>query len=351
MMTGTKIAELAQVRPSSSPVAAPTHRLLAVVAGGQELLLRPEFVRGVYQIPAQQLSAQMDHVGTPEGTIPLVSMANCMRQVFGFSGEDTASDRTVIVFRYRGESIALRVHSVSRPIEVEPRHLFQIPTIAHPIGAPSFLDSVALVEDKETQRHESIRLVVDPMVALGLRELTESLALQSRQILHPILREGRATTPTSVRSHTSDRGHTQMLAFSPNNPLPAEFFFRFCLPVSSIAEVLHSQSIKAFPSASTILSGYLMWRSQPVPVIDLAKAFGASTAHAKPVSHGRILIANLPGRRHVAVPTETDIQTMKTPQSCSVDYPAIAPFPHLGAFPDDSSLLVVPDLNRILNRP
>ncbi len=335
------------------------HRLLVVIAGGEEFLLRPEFIRGVYTIPVECMTSDLSSVPTPEGMIPAVSLAKRMASELGFCPRNEETERTVIVFQQDDRSVALRVHSVSRPIVVDHHDVFPLPelallelalsNVALSCDTTSCLDSVVVMHDKQTKAQKRIGLIVNPMIVLGFCDTAIPLSGSGlhKPTWNQLVREqGNETS----RPQKFGLANTQVLAFSPRTPLPAHLFFRFCLPMSIVAEVLLDEPYMPLPTASSILLGVLIWRSIPVPVIDLAKAFGASENETHQTQPGRILIAKLPGGRFVALPTESSIQVKRAPKSTSVRYPAIAGYPNLGAFPDGSDLLVLPDINRILRR-
>ncbi len=326
--------------------------MLAVNSGGEEILLRPENIQGVYQIPVESLADDLRYLPTPDGNIPTVSLAKRLASDLGFKPKHFGTERTAVVFRDGEHSVALRVDSISRPIELNSRDIFQPPALAHPTVGASFVDSLALVQNKATRKFDRIALLINPMVALGFCDNAEPL--------HEIIRkQNRVQAPheqivgdPAIRGRSKpklrlERGNAQLLAFSPRTPLPADLDFRFCLPMSVIAEVLLDQPLLQPPSASSILSGYLIWRSRPVPAIDLAMAFGAVDSGV-PTSSGRILIARIPGGGYFAILTEMNVRIFKTPKVSSIAFPSIDRFPHLGAYRDPSGLLVLPDLTAIV---
>lgn len=356
-MNISTIVKPSSIKQKSQPRAGVNYRLLAINSGGEEFLLRPEYIRGVYQLGLASLSSDLSNVLTPEGTIPSVSLAERLSNDFGFKPQNAGNERTVIVFRDQERSVALRVHSVSRPMDVDARQVFPLPAMAHPVGQESFLDSLALVSGKATNHFDRIAIVINPMVALGFWDKAAPLSAATLPESESVnnARDQHTGSPTT-RQHLISRlprdcGNAQVVAFVARTPLPSNVNFRFCLPMSAIAEVLLDQPISSLPSASSILSGYLLWRSRPVPVIDLAKAFGASEASDSfpTASKGRMLVVKVPGGNYVAIQTDMNIQTLKSPNVSRVDYPPIDGHPHLGAYPDTSGLLVLPDLSAILS--
>ena len=331
-----------------------SHRLLAVIAGGVEFLLRPEFLRNVYTIPADCMSSNLSYVPTPDGVLQTVSLAERMVSDMGFVTDNYASERTIIVFQRGSRMVALRVHSVSRPVEVKQQDLFPLPPLAHPRETVKFVDSI-VVHAQESDLQKQIGFVINPLVLLGFDD--NAITLSSRNVLGDnagsIAREQKCQIAqkrnNAVNPSPSQLANLQLLAFCPQTPLPSHLFFRFCLPMSAIAEARFDEPYTSLPTASSVLRGFLMWRSKPVPVIDLAKAFGASEDESCQPQPGRILIVVLPTGQLVALPAESGIQTKRAPKATSFNYPAIANYPHIGAFPDGSEVLVIPDLNRILN--
>ena len=342
-----------------------SHRLLAVIAGGAEFLLRPEFLRNVYTIPADSMSSNLSYVPTPDGVLQTVSLAERMASDMGFVADNYASERTIIVFQRGSRMVALRVHSVSRPVEVKQQDLFPLPPLAHPRETARFVDSI-VVHAQESDLQKQIGFVINPLVLLGFEENASTLCSRSvlanganEQFSQKTRHQSQSTQPSP-----SQLANLQLLAFCPQTPLPSHMFFRFCLPMSAIAEVRFDEPYTLLPTASSVLRGFLMWRSKPVPVIDLAKAFGASEDESCPPQPqpGRILIVVLPtgsgatcrahpnltlGGRQSQVSKQSERRRQRA--FFLLNYPAIANYPHIGAFPDGSEVLVLPDLNRILN--
>ena len=322
-------------------------RLLMVSAGGHEWALKPEQVRGVYQLTHAQNAAALKTVSTPEGELPVVSLARELANQLSMTVRANDSERALAVFRHRGQSIAIRLQAVSRPVELSPNQFFALPAMAHPHDDAGILDSLAMVQPESSDPSQALRLVVNPLALLGLQ--TEPGSSRSAN-----------TGPAQVTASPggtkpgrfAGRGHGQLLTFRPYGVEQTPTAFQFCLPLSAIAEVLTPQPIAKLPLHNPLLLGFLIWRSKPVPVVDLAAAFGVASCNEPTMDQqareSRLLIVRGLDGKHVAVPTLAQMQTIKTPEATAISFSALDQRPHLGVFATGSGRLVVPDLHRIL---
>lgn len=338
--TRTSFAVPAQGSRLSSPV---TRRLLAVTSGRHEWMLKPDSVRGVYQVPDSQASADLESVATPQGAVPVVSLAQVLVDQLGMRIQGSESERTFVVVHHRDESVALRLAAVSRPIELATDQFYPLPALAQAGDSRGILDSLAIVLLESSDPSQGIRLVIDPLAAAGLsveREPTTPAA-------------GVALANTNNGQAVQPRGRGQLLAFSPLTAAENPLDFEFCLPLSAVAEVLTRQPVARLPLKDPVLHGFLMWHSKPVPVLDLGFALGYPACDLDPRStgsrDGRILVVRGLDGHYIAIPVHMQIRNTTTPEAAAIRFPALDTFPHLGVFQTESGRLVVPDLQRILN--
>ena len=119
------------------------------------------------------------------------------------------------------------------------------------------------------------------------------------------------------------------------------------LSVAQVVEILEPLPIIPVPFAPSHVAGFVMWREQPLPVLQLSLSLGVVDA----VTTSRMMIVRQ-GREFLALLTSQAMKARRLPlphQPCptptGLDSAAI-----LGTFQSDSEVLVVPNLSR-LTRP
>jgi len=334
---------LSQIKPavkSTLSDAAEVRMLVNVTAGGHEFAIGTEHINGVYQMARSQMGKDLTVVETPEGELPVLSLADALSQELGMAVEGTENERALVVINYNGQVAAMRVGSVSRPIEVNDECFFGIPRVAHVNDTRNLVQSIAILDWENEDPSEAIRLVVDPLAVFGFRVATDEMLSQLR------------VTAEDANVGVNN-GKGQILAFSPENVARSEVEYVFCLPLSGVAEVISVYNAMEMPFKSSVFQGFIIWRNQPVPVVNLGESFG-QTAMAEGQQRGRIrarrlIIARASGGRYVGFYTQKQMHSMKTPTASPVEFKSLENAPYFGAFETEFGAMVVPDLSRILD--
>ena len=102
------------------------------------------------------------------------------------------------------------------------------------------------------------------------------------------------------------------------------------------------------PMSLPNLSGMVMWRDIPVPVVDLAGQFGLQRV-AEDQSASRLVVCHLGQGQHIAFYTQVQIKTLRIPDATQTDTAWLHGMPKLAAVESEYGVLVVPDLKLILN--
>ena len=245
----------------------------------------------------------------------------------------TANTLLIVRSPSRQKSLAIQVDSVSRPIVVDNEDFYSLPNCVYSNHQNEFVESLALTLS-ETDEVES-RLVINPLKPFGLDD-------QQAKIEKSVGRLAKA--PAVVNGSKG-----QMVVFAPAG-VGSDLDFQFCLPLPSVAEIIQMDEKSMMPLPMTLpkLTGIVMWREIPVPVIDLAGQFNLDRA-AGEESDCRLMVCNLGQGQHVAFYTQVQIKTLRTPDSTQTDVPWLHGVPKLAAVESEYGLLVVPDLKSILN--
>lgn len=273
---------LTQNRPglSAPPQATPTTRLVSVVAGGHELALVTDRVQGVFQLSPDHAGADLETVSTPSGEMPVVSLALALHRQLGAKVGDSSHERTLLAIRFQDETFAIRVQAVSRPILVEDRRFQKIPLIARPHDAFCLVSSLATINPLEEDPAQALRLVIDPVAALGARSPTPSSQLdegEASTFSHNFPRTSASAVGTKERAGRRGSGQ-QQLFFPEQATTEAEYVFG--LPIAMVAEVVTVPKIVELPIEAPHFEGYAMWRGAPIPVLKLGDVFFPRLASA-----------------------------------------------------------------------
>ena len=317
--------------------------LVIVVAGGHEFAIDTDHINGVYLLAKSQNHKDLMVAETPEGELPVLSLAEVLAEELGLVAEGTDTERSLIVINYKDQTAALRVSSVSRPVEMLPEHFFSLPRAAHATDDRNVVASIAMVDPGNEDPNEAVRLVIDPLALFGFRESNETTAQGTNDSLSQTI-----TEPTASQR----MGQDQILAFSPEFVSRHSLEYVFCLPLSGVAEVISVDRAMQIPFQSEAFQGFVLWRNQPVPVIDLGRAFGHQVGEEARRSLSRtrrLIIARASNGRYVGFYTQKQMHAMKVPDATTVELESLENKPSLGAFKTDFGVMVVPDLSRILD--
>ena len=331
---------------ASSEVALPQQALRQVsicTSGGFEFSLSTEFLAGVYQIPREQLADDLDIVDTPEGKMPVISAAKLFSDELGFELESYSSERDLVAIHADGNTVALRVENISRPVTLLENGWNAIPPVARPKDKEGIISAIATVNPEADHPNDALSVVVDPLVALGM-ETEQSAAATQAKPAPPAKRVANAIEPQR-------RGSGQLLAFVPENVPRQDLNFVFCLPLAAVAEVVTELEVFDSPLNTEVFNGFVLWRKFPIPVVNFGACFGLDKTGAEKRERNRgrrLVVARASGHRYIAFYTQTQMHSMNTPTSTPVEFPSVEGGPMLGSFKTEFGSMVIPDLDRIL---
>ena len=339
---------ISQIKPEinfSTAVTSASRSLITVVAGGHEFAIDTEYISGVYLLAKSQTGIELTVAETPEGELPVLSLAEVLADELGLVVEGTDTERSLVVINYNDQTAALRVKSVSRPLELSHDDFYGLPRIAHATDTNNLVATIAMVDPENEDPNEAIRLVVDPLAVFGFRESNEPTTLKPN---------GSPDTTNNNPTAKQRTGQDQILAFSPEFVSRNSLDYVFCLPLTGVAEVVSVYKAMKMPFKSSAFHGFVIWRNQPIPVINLGEAFGQETVSEsgrRSLSRARrLIVARASGGRYVGFYTQKQMHSMKIPDATPVELESLENKPSLGAFKTDFGVMSVPDLSRILDQ-
>ena len=320
-------------------------QFVTVVTGGYRFALPTTHLSGVYQVARQQMDRDMDMLSTPEGDLPVASLSTLLSLHLGIDLKPSEDERALVAIRSGDQVATIRVGQVSRPIDIARNNLHRLPNVAHPEDSNKLFSHIAALSPESEDPDEAMALVIDPLKALqfdgGSTEATEqpsSVAAATKANLTGVMPER--------------RGSGQLLAFVPEDVPRQQLNFVFCLPLASVAEVVTAHATMHSPIVNDKFGGYIMWRKIPVPIIKLGAAFGMNHTgdDKRQRQRGRrLVIARAGGHRYVGFYTQTQMHSMKAPDSKPTEFDELSQTPHLGAFKTEFGVMVIPDLDQLLD--
>ena len=303
-------------------------QLVTVVTGGYRFALPTTYLSGVYQVARQQMDKDMDVLSTPEGDLPVASLSTLLSLHLGIDLKPSEDERALVAIRSGNQVATIRVGQVSRPIDVARQNLHRLPNVAHPKDSNKLFSHIAAISPESEDPDKAMALVIDPLRALQFDAMSDGEAEDSSNAS-----AAKKTNLTGVMPER--RGSGQLLAFVPEDVPRQQLNFVFCLPLASVAEVVTAHATMHSPFTNDKFGGYIMWRKVPVPIIKLGAAFGMNQIgdDKRQRKRGRrLVIARAGGHRYVAFYTQTQMHSMKAPDSKPTEFEELSKTPHLGAF-------------------
>ena len=323
------------------------HQVVTCVTGGYRFALPTTHLSGVYQVTRQQLGKKMEVLSTPEGDLPVASLATLLSLHLGLDITPSDDERALVAIRFKNKVATIRVGQVSRPIDVAPSHWHSIPSVAQPKGTAELFSHITNISPDSDAPDEALTLVVDPLKALRFQDKntvsSDRPSLKSPAVTAPSI--AAQTTPTR-------RGSGHLISFVPEDVPRQALNFVFCLPLASVAAVVTSHPLMTSPVQNDLFSGYVLWRKIPVPVIKLGSAFKMENRgdEKRQNQRGRrLVIARGAGHRYLGFYTQTQMHSMKIPLASETQFDELNGYPHLGAFKTDLGAMVIPDIDRLLD--
>ena len=320
------------------------HQVVTCVTGGYRFALPTTHLSGVYQVSRQQLGKEMDVLSTPEGNLPVASLATLLSLHLGLNITPSDEERALVAIRSGNKVATIRVGQVSRPIDVSPSHWHRIPSVAQPQGTAELFSHITNIAPESDNPDEALALVVDPLKALRFAEASSAPEPAPAPTINPASISAK-TTPTR-------RGSDHLISFVPEDVPRQLANFVFCLPLASVAAVVTSHKLMTSPFQNNVFSGYVVWRKIPVPIIKLGPAFKMQIRDGEKRQNERgrrLVIARGSGHRYLGFYTQTQMHSMKIPLSSETEFDELKGSPHLGAFKTDLGGMVIPDIDRLLN--
>ena len=311
-------------------------KIVTVSTGNAHFGVDTKLIRNVVQIGDAVFSDNRQSIVMGDEKISVVSLKDFVDDGTddGITPEaDTSNTLLIVRSPSRQKSLAIRVDSVSRPIVVENESFYALPSCVYNDQQNEFVESLALTHSEANE--VELRLIINPLKPFGLDD-------QQAKIEKSVGRLAKA-----VPIANGSKG--QMVVFAPAG-VGSDLNFQLCLPLPSVAEIIQTdeKSMIGLPMPLPKLTGMVMWREVPVPVIDLAGQFNLDRV-AEKTSNSRLMVCNLGQGQHVAFYTQVQIKTLRTPDATQTDVAWLHGVPKLASVESEYGLLVVPDLKSILN--
>ena len=286
--------------------------------------------------------------------IPAYRLADCLHRV---SSELESRQQVVVVKSSLGPQGFL-VDSVSRVPSIPAEHVRACPELLND-PARQLFHSIALL--RLSGQSDSMCLVLSPeRLHRDAVPLTSAASLQENSISRRALAPGselrsehepdasacRLMTPDGLASRSSGcRTITDRIVLFPLAKSRVDGHELFCgLSVAQVVEILEPLPIIPVPLAPSHVAGFVMWREQALPVLQLSLSLGVTDA----ATTSRMMIVRQ-GREFLVLLTSQSMKARRLPlphQPCptptGLDSEAI-----LGTFHSDSEVLVVPNLSRL----
>jgi chemotaxis signal transduction protein len=310
-----------------------------------------DYITDCLQMTAQQLAADIDEIRTRDDVWPIFSLSQLLTHYLDFELQPSSAESVLLAIRYGDELAMLRVSDAMPLGNVDRSSCHAIPAIAHPFDVHRIVKGIVVVDDKAIYPSDALRLLIDPVAALGFATQCD--------LPFAILRSDR-NSRRPMSCNANDKASSLLFRLPSQNSTHDELVF--CLPLAAVAEIIRPLPLLPLPMSSPILSGYVYWRHIPIPVVDLAICFGmdpqdALSGPSNPTSSqnyeeskNRLIIARAAGGRFLSFHCNQRIQRTSTPHSIksSMDWPS--DYPSLGVFETEYGRLIVPDLAAILDR-
>ena len=311
-------------------------KIVTVSTGDADFGVDTKLIRNVVQIGDAVFSDNRQSIVMGDEKISVVLLKDFVDDSLDEAITPEAdAGNTLLIVRSpsRQKSLAIRVDSVSRPIVVENENFYALPSCVFSNQQNEFVESLA-VTNSETDDFE-LRLIINPLKPFGLDD-------QQAKIEKSV---GRLAKPAAVANGSKG----QMVVFAPAG-VGTDLNFQLCLPLPFVAEIIQTdeKSMMGLPMSLPKLTGMVIWRDIPVPVIDLAGQFNLDRV-AEKTSDSRLMVCHLGQGQHVAFYTQVQIKTLRTPDATQTDTAWLHGLPKLAAVESEYGVLVVPDLKSILN--
>ena len=310
-------------------------KIVTVSTGEAQFGVDTTLIRNVVQVGDAEFADNRQAIIMGDEKIAVIPLQDFVDDEMTALTLEADTGNTLLIVRgpSRQKSLAIRVDTVSRPTEVDNKNFYSLPDCICSNQQNEFVESLALITSETGD--VKLRLIVNPLKPFGLDD-------QQANIEKTV---GRLAQPAAVASGSKG----QMVVFAPAG-VGSDLDFQLCLPLPFVAEIIQMDEKSMFPLPMPLpkLTGMVMWRDIPVPVIDLPSLFNLDR-DADDKSDSRLMVCHLGQGQHVAFYTQVQIKTLRIPESTPTDTAWLHGVPKLAAVESDYGLLVVPDLKSILN--
>ena len=319
----------------AKPAAIAARQIVTVSSGEASFGVDTKLIQNLVQASEAKFVNDRQAIKIGNETIPVIPLQDLLGDVTAASTTE-AKGGTLLIVRSKSseKSLAVRVDAVSRPEVIEDEKFYNLPACTYSGSNNEFIESLA-VTHTETDAVR-MQLIINPLKAVGLDD-------QQVDIEKSVGRLDRVITVDANQS----KG--QMVVFSPAG-VGTDLDFQFCLPLPYVAEIIQTDDESTFsmPMSMSKITGMVMWRGIPVPVIDLAKQFNITSSTGQK-SGSRLMVCHLGQGQHVAFYTQVQIRTLRTPNATQTNAAWLSGMPKLAVVESEYGILVVPDLKSILN--
>ncbi len=268
--------------------------------------------------------------------IPVFRLADRLQPSFGTRSLNTSGSlrrqHIVVINSALGQEGYL-VDSVSRVLSVSVDQMRPVPMLLNDPDLCLFKSIVLLREDGQP----------DVMsLQLAAERLHHRAVPFASEVPSEVPSDMEATQNQTTRHHNVGR----MVVF----PLAASFEGRelLCgLSTAQVVEIIERLPVTPVPLAPPGIAGFVMWREQAVPTLQLNQSLGL----ADDTSAERMLIVQHAGQL-LALPTSSNLRQRRLPlphQPC-LSLKGLEPAALLGTYQAEAEWLVIPDLSQFMRR-
>lgn len=322
-------------------------RIILCGVGSESYALEMSAVSSVRQaaeiqsVSTDVMKGQVGEVPVQDGdAIPVFSMAERLQSPDAINNE---RDHVVIVRTSRG-MLGLIVGSVSHVISVPAENLLNVPPVLIDPRTRVIkgLVNLAGLQSGDQSDDESESDDVSMCIMLSPERLHPKAPVAAA--LAPAKPTAKDETQANKSSLTGSTGQVVLLSVTDDDSeeLPLLGF-----SVTQIAEVQEPRRIIHVPGSPDHVLGFVVWRSRPVPVIDLGRRVGLPGEAA---SQRLIIARGKDDSELMAFPAQAKIRSLRLPIAHrSIAVPAgLTEDAIRAAFTVETSTMLLPDLQSIL---
>jgi chemotaxis signal transduction protein len=287
--------------------------------------------------------------------IPAYRLADCLNRTH--SGLE--SRQQVVVVNSSLGPQGFLVDSVSYALSIAAEHVRACPELLNDPARQLFhsvvlfrqlgqADSMSLVLSPERLHRHAVPLTINSNASRLAPEAPTFCTQQTLSNLSVPQSEGTpeassgASTPAVAKSGGTNSERIVLFPLAQTRVAGQELLCG--LSIAQVVQILEPLPMIPVPFAPPHVAGFVMWREQALPVLQLSLSLGVSDA----ATSSRMMIVRH-GREFIALLTPQTMQARRLPlphQPCPT--PAgLDPTAILGTFQSDSEMLVVPNLSRL----